>query len=57
MSDTEIMQRVKYLIEHGGIYDDPIDDLRRKVRILFYMTSAACAMGLIGVLELVLLLR
>jgi hypothetical protein len=57
MSDTEIMQRVKYLIEHGGIYDDPIDDLRRKVRILFYMTSAACAMGLIGVMELVLLLR
>ncbi len=57
MNDTEIMQRVRYRIEHGGIYDDPIDDLRRKVRLLFYMTSAACSMGVIGVVELVLLLR
>jgi hypothetical protein len=57
MSDEQIKQRIAYLVEHGGLWDDPIEDLRRKVRILFYMTSAACAMGLVGVVELVLLLR
>ena len=57
MSDEQIRQRIAYLIEHGGLYDDPIADLRHKVRILFYMTSAACAMGVVGVVELVLLLR
>lgn len=57
MSDEQIKQRIKYLVEHGGIYDDPIDDLRRKVRVLFYMCSAACAMGVVGVIELVLLLK
>jgi hypothetical protein len=57
MSDEQIKQRIKYLVEHGGIYDDPIDDLRRKVRILFYMTGAACAMGVVGVIELILLLK
>jgi hypothetical protein len=48
MSDEQIKQRIKYLVEHGGIYDDPIADLRRSVRILFYMTSAACFCGVIG---------
>lgn len=57
MSDEYIKQRIAYLVEHGGIYDDPIEDLRQKVRVLFYMTSAACAMGVLGVIELVLLLR
>ena len=54
MSDEQIRQRIAYLVEHGGLYDDPIADLRQKVRILFYMTSAACVCGVIG---LVLLLR
>lgn len=54
MSDEYIKQRIAYLVEHGGIYDDPIEDLRHKVRVLFYMTSAACFCGVIG---LVLLLR
>jgi hypothetical protein len=57
MSDEQIRQRIAYLVEHGGLYDDPIADLRQKVRILFYMTGAACAMGVVGVIELVLLLR
>lgn len=57
MTEEEIQQRIRYLVEHGGLYDDPIDDLRRKVRLLFYMTGAACTMGLIGVVELVMLLQ
>lgn len=48
MSDEQIRQRIAYLVEHGGLYDDPIEDLRQKVRILFYMTSAACLCGVIG---------
>lgn len=54
MSDQYIKQRIAYLVEHGGIYNDPIEDLRQKVRVLFYMTSAACFCGVVG---LVLLLR
>jgi len=54
MSDEQIKQRIAYLVEHGGLYDDPIEDLRSKVRVLFYMCSAACACGMLG---LILLLR
>jgi hypothetical protein len=32
MSNEEIKQRIAYLIEHGGLYDDPIGDLRRCLR-------------------------
>lgn len=41
MSDEQIKQRIKYLVEHGGIYDDPIDRLRRQVRWLYVMVGAA----------------
>lgn len=57
MSDEQIKQRIAYLVEHGGLYDDPIEDLRSKVRVLFYMCSAACAMGVIGLVELILLVH
>ena len=32
MSNEEIKQRIAYLVEHGGLYDDPIGDLRRWLR-------------------------
>lgn len=32
MSNEEIRQRIQYLIEHGGVWDDPLGDLRRQVR-------------------------
>jgi hypothetical protein len=32
MTNEEIKQRIQYLIEHGGVWDDPLDDLRRLVR-------------------------
>jgi hypothetical protein len=32
MSNEEIKQRIAYLIEHGGIWDDPLADIRRQVR-------------------------
>ncbi len=54
MSDEQIKQRIAYLVEHGGLYEDPIEDLRSKVRVLFYICSAACVCGVVG---LILLLR
>lgn len=32
MSNEQIEQRIKYLVEHGGLWDDPLDDLRRQIR-------------------------
>lgn len=34
-----IKQRIKYLVEHGGIADDPLTDLRRSVRTLYWLTG------------------
>jgi hypothetical protein len=33
MSDEQIKQRIAYLVEHGGLWDDPHDDIRRGVTI------------------------
>lgn len=33
MSNEEINQRIKYLVEHGGLWDDPLGDLRRLARV------------------------
>lgn len=32
MSNEEVKQRIQYLVEHGGLYDDPLADLRRHAR-------------------------
>lgn len=32
MTDDELQQRIKYLVEHGGIWEDPVTDLRRELR-------------------------
>lgn len=56
MNDTQIMQRVKYLVEHGGIYDDPHDDIRRKVNTNRILAVAALVLVAIDVaIDLVLL--
>lgn len=52
MSEEEIKQRIKYLIEHGGIYDDPIDEVRRRVRLITWMAAGACGFGAIGLILL-----
>ena len=33
MDDNTLEQRIRYLIEHGGVYDDPLVELRRLVRV------------------------
>jgi hypothetical protein len=47
MSKEQIQQRIKYLVEHGGLWDDPLDDLRR------YTRTNRVALTLIGLLLLV----
>ena len=33
MDDNTLEQRIRYLIEHGGVYDDPLVELRRLARV------------------------
>lgn len=40
MSNEEIKQRISYLIEHGGLWDDPIADLRRQMRLAIVLSAA-----------------
>lgn len=30
--NDQLRQRIKYLMEHGGVWDDPLGDIRRGVR-------------------------
>jgi hypothetical protein len=41
MMEQQLKQRIAYLVEHGGIVDDPLDELHRKVRVLTWMVSVA----------------
>lgn len=43
MTKEEIQQRIRYLVEFGGVYEDPIDELRRQIR----MAMALSAVGLL----------
>jgi len=43
VSNEEIKQRIQYLIEHGGVWDDPLGDLRRQIR----RAMALSALGLV----------
>lgn len=54
MNDERLRQRIAYLVENG-VVDDPLDELRRQVRVLFYMTGAACVMGMVGLIHLAML--
>ena len=39
MSDEQIKQRINYLVEHGGLYDDPIADVRRTARLALVVST------------------
>lgn len=47
MSDEQIKQRIAYLVEHGGLYDDPMAEIRKMVRVNRIL--AAAALILLGV--------
>ena len=40
MDDNTVQQRIKYLTEHGGLWDDPLADIRRNIRLLCYAVLA-----------------
>ena len=50
MNDEQIKQRINYLVEHGGIFDDPFAALHRKVNLALLLASVAVAFH---VLELI----
>lgn len=53
MTNEEIQQRIKYLVEHGGLWDDPLGDLRRQIR----WAIALSGIGLVATWVLVLTLH
>jgi hypothetical protein len=54
MNDEQIKQRIAYLVQHGGLYEDPIAEIRTELRRLRWMVGGG-SFGL-GVVALVLLL-
>ena len=47
MSDEQIRQRISYLVEHGGLYDDPIADVRRTARIALGVAAAVLVLSVV----------
>lgn len=47
MNDEQIKQRINYLVEHGGIFDDPFATLHRKVNIALLLASVAVGFHLL----------
>ena len=33
MNDEQIKQRIRYLVEHGGLWEDPMNEIRQLVRV------------------------
>lgn len=47
MDDNTLEQRIKYLVEHGGVWDDPLADIRRNVRWSVGMGALALLVSLL----------
>ena len=50
MKDEQLQQRIKYLMEHGGVWDDPLADIRRGVRWAIGIAALALVVELITLL-------
>jgi hypothetical protein len=50
VTDEQIKQRIKYLVEHGGVWDDPLEDMRRKVTTNRVLASAALMLLVVDIL-------
>lgn len=37
MNDEQLKQRIAYLVEHGGICDDPLVEIRANIRRLYWL--------------------
>lgn len=47
MNDEQLKQRLRYLIEHGGVWDDPLADIRRGVRWAVGLGALALLVSLV----------
>lgn len=50
MSDEHIKQRINYLIEHGGLWEDPLEDVRRTARWALRISAAVVFLSLADLL-------
>lgn len=50
MKDEQLNQRIKYLMEHGGVWDDPLADIRRGVRWAVGLGALALVLALADLL-------
>ena len=41
MDDEQLNQRIKYLTEHGGLWDDPLARIRLKLRLLSLLVGVS----------------
>lgn len=41
MNDEEIKQRIRYLVEHGGVYDDPLAEVKRWAKLAVVLASCS----------------
>lgn len=48
MNDQQLKQRIAYLIEHGGMLDDPLADMRRGIRIAIGVSSLALLLEVVA---------
>ena len=47
MNDEQLRQRINYLVEHGGLWNDPLDDIRRTARWAVWFAGGAAVIALV----------
>lgn len=49
MNDEQLKQRIAYLVEHGGICDDPLNEIRAHIRRLYWLGAAGATALLLDI--------
>ncbi len=47
MDDATLQQRIKYLVEHGGVWDDPLAEIRKRTQIAVALGGLALVCDLV----------
>lgn len=45
--NDQLKQRIQYLIEHGGLIDDPLADIRHRTRVAVWLSGASVALNVV----------
>ena len=51
MNDEQLKQRIQYLIEHGGMLDDPLRRLQIKMRLAVALSACAVLLQAISLMR------